>query len=184
MLSNFDDRFNDDVIDMLSSINYLFPREISSTLRIDEENVIDFNKLVGHFRGGITNEYVKGSFKIDLDKLKIDLKENVPIEGLNKLTIKDFCTHVFKDRAMRANANFLHVIACALPFSCASCERSFSALKITKTRLRSAMEDVWLDYLLCFCIEDYLLKGIVSSDKEMEKVVEMLNFMQPKRVAL
>ena len=97
MLVDFDDRFNDDTVDMLSSIKFLCPREISSILHSDEEHTVDFDNLVGNFTGDTRNENMKRRCKIGLDQLKIDLTTNSLIEELNKWIIKDACRHVFKD---------------------------------------------------------------------------------------
>ena len=52
----------------------------------------------------------------------------------------------------------LLMLICVLPYSTATCERNFSALKIVKTRLRSALGDDHLDNLLALYIEMDLLR--------------------------
>ena len=50
------------------------------------------------------------------------------------------------------------MLICVLPYSTATCERNFSALKIVKTRLRSALGDDHIDNLLALYIEMDLMR--------------------------
>ena len=85
MLVDFDYFHNGAVVGALSSMKCSRPRGINYDLCSDEENTVNFNKLIGHFGGEITNESVKGFFfKIELDQLNIGLNENIPIEELKK----------------------------------------------------------------------------------------------------
>ena len=98
MLSDFDGQLKDDVVGMFSSMTCPCPREINSISHSDEESALDFDNMVSHFRGDISDENMKRLCKIELDQLKIDLISNIPMEELNKWTIKDFCRHVFKEK--------------------------------------------------------------------------------------
>ena len=53
---DFDGRLNDDVVSMFSSMKHLCPREINSVSCSDEESVVDFDNLISHFRGDISDE--------------------------------------------------------------------------------------------------------------------------------
>ena len=91
---------------------------------------------------------------------------------------------IFSNVKTHTNVRLPRVIACVLPFSSASCERSFSVLNITKTQLRSTMGGVWLDYLLCLFLKNDLLKMIFNSNEEMENVLDVLNGALLRRVEL
>ena len=59
-----------------------------------------------------------------------------------------------------AELKVLIVLICVQAVSTASCERTFSALKIIKTRLRSTTGDAWLDgLLLAYSERDLILSG-------------------------
>ncbi|XP_078442358.1 uncharacterized protein LOC144712055 [Wolffia australiana] len=64
-----------------------------------------------------------------------------------------------------------------LPVSTATTERSFSALKIVKTRLRTSMGDSWLVDLLTLYIEKGIARNI-----PVDSVVSRFSAMKPRRV--
>jgi hypothetical protein len=51
-------------------------------------------------------------------------------------------------------------LALLLPVSTASVERSFSAMKITKTKLRTKINDDWFNHLMVCYIEREIFKGL------------------------
>ena len=60
------------------------------------------------------------------------------------------------------------MLICDLPYSTVTCERNFSALKIVKTRLRSALGDDHLDNLLALYIEMDLLRECLNDPVMLE----------------
>ena len=74
---------------------------MSSIFRSDEEYEFDFDNLVGHSRGGISNENMKHHYKIELEQLKTYLTSNAPIKELRKFTIKYVCAHFRRQRRTR-----------------------------------------------------------------------------------
>jgi hypothetical protein len=64
-----------------------------------------------------------------------------------------------------------------LPITTASTERSFSAMKIVKTRLRTSMGDQWMVDLLQLYIEKDLTRGI-----SVEHVIDAFKAMKSRRI--
>ena len=62
----------------------------------------------------------------------------------------------------------LLMLICVLPYSTATSERNFSALKIVKTRLRSALGDDHLDNPLALYIEMDLLRECLDDPVMLE----------------
>ena len=58
------------------------------------------------------------------------------------------------------NMNILYRLILTLPVTSSSCERSFSTLKLIKTRLRSMMCEDRLSNLLLLSVEDNRMKSI------------------------
>ena len=140
----------------------------SSVLHRNDECVVNFDNVLGHFRGDISNENIKCLCQIELDQLKTHLKK-IPIKELNKLTIEDICRNAFKDKGTCDDYRLSCVIACVLPLSYAFFERPFSTLKIIKTQLQPTMGDIWLDNLLCLFMENYLLKMMLTVTNKWKK---------------
>ena len=64
-----------------------------------------------------------------------------------------------------------------LPVSTATTERSFSALKIVKTRLRTSIGDPWLPDLLILYIEQEMARSVLVSD-----IIDGFNAMKTRRI--
>ncbi|KAE8904142.1 hypothetical protein PF003_g11845 [Phytophthora fragariae] len=67
-------------------------------------------------------------------------------------------------------------LVCVLPVSTATTERSFSAMKRIKTRLRTTMGDTWMSDLMLLAIERDLTNKV---DKD--AVIDLFNDITPRR---
>jgi len=65
-------------------------------------------------------------------------------------------------------------LICVLPVTSASCERSFSGLKIIKTRLRSTMGEEFFDALLLTYMERDLAK---TNEESVDKIIDLFRDM-------
>ena len=70
------------------------------------------------------------------------------------------------------------VVSDTMPFSSASCERSFSTLDIIKNTPRTTMTDERLDSLMKVCVNRAVLDGMKEKD-----LVEMFA-LKPRRIPL
>ena len=82
-------------------------------------------------------------------------------------------------KSMFPNLNTLATISLSIPVATASVERSFSQMKLIKTRLRSRLSDTSLSHLMKIAIEspDKLL------DSDLEEIVDTWN-RKSRRIAV
>ena len=72
---------------------------------------------------------------------------------------------------MFPNLHTLAKICLCIPVATASVERSFSQMKLIKTRLRSSLKDTSLSHLMKIAIES----PNVLTDSDLEEIVEVWN---------
>ena len=75
----------------------------------------------------------------------------------------------------------LLMLICVLPYSTATYERNLSALKIVKTRLRSALGDDHLDNRLALYIDMDLLRECLGDPVMLERVVTRFKVTGPNK---
>ena len=80
---------------------------------------------------------------------------------------------------MFPNLSTLAVISLSIPVTTASVERSFSKMKLIKTRLRSCLSDTSLSHLMKIAIES----PNTLSDEELEQIVDVWN-RKGRRIAV
>ncbi|KAJ8775426.1 hypothetical protein K2173_023191 [Erythroxylum novogranatense] len=133
-LQELNNKFNDHTVELLILSSTLDPKEIHRSFRVD-----DICKLVQKF-------YPQDFAEYDMLQLRTQFEHfnhatQVP-EFENLVTISDLVV----------------TLVLTLPVSTATTERSFSAMKIVKTRLRNKMEDEYLSD--CLLVYSSLLTGI------------------------
>ncbi|XP_074559177.1 uncharacterized protein LOC141815131 [Curcuma longa] len=138
-LQEINGRFNDDAMELLILSNALNPKNAVESFRIE-----DICKLVEKF-------YVQDFTSDEKEQLEIQLKhyEYNIVKGpdyKNLSTIPELCQWLVKtNKSVTYNLVFrVIILVLTLPVSTATTERSFSAMNIVKTRLRSKMEDAFL----------------------------------------
>ena len=100
-----------------------------------------------------------------------EAKSNLGERRLSEMTFGDMNVWLH-ERNVYPLAKRLYELASVLPYSSASCERNFSALKFVKTRLRSTMGEDLLDNLLFLFVEKELVNKVIVSDELMDKVLD------------
>ena len=95
-----------------------------------------------------------------------------------KLQLTELATNEML-KSMFPNLNTLATISLSIPVATASVERSFSQMKLIKTRLRSRLSDTSLSHLMKIAIEspDKLL------DSDLEEIVDTWN-RKSRRIAV
>ena len=95
-----------------------------------------------------------------------------------KLQLKELATNEML-KSMFPNLSTLATISLSIPVGTASVERSFSQIKLIKTRLRSRLSDSSLSHLMKIAIEspDTLF------DSDLEEIVDMWN-RKNRRIAV
>ncbi|XP_074565149.1 uncharacterized protein LOC141821690 [Curcuma longa] len=147
-LQEINGRFNDDAMELLILSNALNPKNAVESFRIE-----DICKLVEKF-------YVQDFTSDEKEQLEIQLKhyEYNVVKGpdyKNLSTIPELCQWLVKtNKSVTYNLVFrVIILVLTLPVSTATTERSFFAMNIVKTRLRSKMEDAFLSDTLKVIID-------------------------------
>ncbi|XP_074580652.1 uncharacterized protein LOC141837084 [Curcuma longa] len=153
-LQEINGRFNADAMELLILSNVLNPKNAMESFRIE-----DICKLVKKF-------YVQDFTSDEKEQLEIQLKhyEYNVVKGSdykNLSTIPELCQWLVKtNKSVTYNLVFrVIILVLTLPVSTATTERSFSAMNIVKTRLRSKMEDAFLSDTLMVYIEREIAKA-------------------------
>ena len=82
-------------------------------------------------------------------------------------------------KSMFPNLNTLAMISLSIPVATASVERSFSEMKLIKTRLRSSLSDTSLSHLMKIAIES----PATLTDSDLEEIVDTWN-RKGRRIAV
>lgn len=141
MLSEIERRFSKPSCTVMRGIEALNPK---SNHFSDEEALLPFAALYDCNAEDLTHELHQ--FKRILDR-KIQAGTEIPSSILDVTKILEPNREIFHELFR------LYKIAVTLPVSTASCERSFSALKLIKTYLRSTMGDQRLNNLGVLSVE-------------------------------
>ena len=150
--SDFNSRFNDEVINILSDASSLDPR--NNFELFDLETVLS---LAARYKNDFT--------MVDLEKLRCELLHFVAFFTNNirygKLeSLEDLSKALVNELDMFPETYKLVCLIIVLPVTSASAERTFSALKIIKTRLRNKIGDDWMVDLLILSIEKEISKAL------------------------
>ncbi|XP_042387454.1 uncharacterized protein LOC121979532 [Zingiber officinale] len=156
-LQEINGRFSDDAMEFLILSNALNPQNAMESFKIE-----DICKLVEKF-------YAQDFTKDEKEQLEMQLKhyEYNVVKGpnyKNLSTISELCQWLVKtNKSVTYNLIFrVIILVLTLPISTATTERSFSAMNIVKTRLRSKMEDTFLSDALMVYIEREIAKNLES----------------------
>ncbi|XP_020258339.1 uncharacterized protein LOC109834726 [Asparagus officinalis] len=128
--------FSEDATELLMLSSALNPQNVSAALRIQ-----DICKLVGKFYAQDFTSEGKESLKMQLKHYEHNVVKGPDFKTLS--TISELCQWLVKTNKSTTYDLIFRVIVLVLtlPVSTATAERSFSAMNIVKTRLRSKMED-------------------------------------------
>ncbi|CAM8916891.1 unnamed protein product [Rhodiola kirilowii] len=151
-LQELENRFNDDSVELIILSSALDPKELRTTLRVD-----DICKLVEKFYPLDFDEDERTSLRMELQHF--ELVRQLP--EFNTLTeISELCGWLTRTRKSNMFPLLYKVITLilTLPVSTATAERSFSRMNIVKNALRNKMEDDFLSDCLIVNIEKEIAK--------------------------
>ncbi|XP_028063439.1 uncharacterized protein LOC114266723 [Camellia sinensis] len=170
-LQELNNRFKEDVMELLILSYALDPRDDYSSFKIE-----DICKLANQF---YPNDFIvqeKIYLKIQLQSYEIDILKHLEFQQL--LTISDLCQMLVKTRksTIYPFVDRLICLGLTLPVSMATTKRAFSAMKILKTRLRNRMEDDFLSsYLLTYAEKD------IAQDFDVDSIIDAFYIMTERR---
>ena len=95
-----------------------------------------------------------------------------------KLQLKELATNEML-KSMFPNLNTLAIISLSIPVATATVERSFSQMKLIKSRLRNRLSDTSLSHLMKIAIES----PDTLQDCDLEEIVDMWN-RKGRRIAV
>ncbi|CAM8920228.1 unnamed protein product [Rhodiola kirilowii] len=165
-LQELNNRFNDDTVELIILSSALDPKELRTTLRVD-----DICKLVEKFYPIDFDEDERTSLRMELQHF--DLVQKLP--DFNTLTeISELCQWLTRTRKSNMFPLIYKVITLilTLPVSTATTERSFSRMNIVKNALRNKMEDDFLSDCLVINIEKEIAQ-IFSTDSIIDDFRDM-----------
>ncbi|XP_024046510.1 uncharacterized protein LOC18051519 [Citrus clementina] len=173
-------RFNDSSVEllMLSSVELLMlslvldPREGYKSFRID-----DICQLVDKFYRDDFTDNEKIYLRVQLDHYNYNVVQDPEFKNLSSLS--DLCQWLVRTRRSSIYPLFYKIIVLVLtlPVSTATTERSFSAMRIVKTRLRNKMDDDFLtDTLITYIERD------IANKISMESVINDFRDMKERKV--
>ena len=139
MLVELKDRFSERCINVLNGINALCP-ESKSFLQAD--NIRGFSSLFKADFSSICNE---------IQVLKSMLKPMMKDRKLHNIV--DLCVELLPLTQAFPTVLFILEIALTIPISSTTCERTFSIMKLIKTKTRNSMSDSRLSDLCVLAIE-------------------------------
>ena len=152
-IAELESRFDDQTVRILQAASALDPRDKYQSLNKDK-TVKELMHLAEHF-------YKADFSSDDIDDLESELKvffsfrmEDIfsPLEEDRVYSFADLGGALCRKQEVFPNLYKLSCLLLVLPVTSAGAERSFSALKIIKTRLRTSMSDGWLvDLLILYC---------------------------------
>ena len=147
-LQELNNRFSEQTIELVILSTALEPREGYEYFRID-----DICKLVNTFYPHDFADHEKLQLKMQLQHYEYNVVQHS--EFRNLLTLSSLCQWLVRTRRSTTYplVHRIIVLVLTLPVSTATTERSFSAMRIVKTRLRNKMEDDFLTNSLIIYIE-------------------------------
>ncbi|XP_020411638.1 uncharacterized protein LOC18793132 [Prunus persica] len=147
-LQELNSRFSDQITELLIMGSALDPREMNKSFRID-----DICQLVDKFYPQDFEDHEKIGLRRQLQHFESDVVRLPEFKNLS--TISDLSQWMVTTRRSTTYPPVYRVVVLVLtlPISTATAERSFSAMRIVKTRLRNKMEDEFLTDSLIMYIE-------------------------------
>ena len=123
-------------------------------------------------REGVISQEIRTEWKTFRQFMAKQPKEDMKLQ-MRELASNDMLMTMFP------NLSTLAVISLSIPVTTASVERSFSKMKLIKTRLRSCLSDTSLSHLMKIAIES----PNTLSDEELEQIVDVWN-RKGRRIAV
>ncbi|KAF5444869.1 hypothetical protein F2P56_033965 [Juglans regia] len=156
-LLELNNRFNENTMELLILSAALSPKGAYKSFKID-----DICKLVEKFYPQDFTEQEKFLLRIQLQHYELDVLMHLDFQDMS--TLSELC----RELAISEKSKIYYLIdrlirlVLTLPFSTATTEGAFSAMKLIKIRLRTRMEDEFLaDHLLVY-IEEEIAKNFTS----------------------
>ncbi|XP_073029527.1 uncharacterized protein [Primulina eburnea] len=171
-LQEINRRFSDDAMELLILSNALNPKNALESFKI-----ADICKLVEKFYAQDFTRDEKEQLEIQLKHYKYNIVKGSDYKSLS--TISELCQWLMKtNKSVTHNLIFrVIVLVLTLPVFNAATERSFSAVNIVKTRLRSKMKDDFLSNALMIYIEKEIARNV-----SMEDIIEDFEKLKERRI--
>ena len=155
-LQELNNRFSDQIMELLTLNNALVPEDAYKAFNIE-----DICILVNKYYHSDFSEQEKISLKFQLQHFIIDAPNHPDLKNLSiMLELCQSLARTGKSRTFYMIDGLIHLIL-TIRVSTATTERSFSAMKIIKTRLQNKMEDEFLLDNMIIYIEKEITKILV-----------------------
>nr|XP_004516905.1 uncharacterized protein LOC101499580 [Cicer arietinum] len=173
-LQELNNRFSEQAIDLLTLRCALTPKDNYKSFNIEK-----ICTLVEKYYHMDFNMQEKINLKFQLQHFLIDARQDLNLKNLS--TIQELCSCLI---ATKKTQNFYLIdrllrLIMTLPVSTATTERSFSAMKIIKSRLRNKMEDNFLADTMTIYIEREIATSITS-----ESIIDDFKLIKERRSLL
>ncbi|XP_008235741.1 PREDICTED: uncharacterized protein LOC103334540 [Prunus mume] len=171
-LQELNSRFSDQTTELLIMGSALDPREVNKSFRID-----DICQLVDKFYPQDFEDHEKIGLRRQLQHFESDVVRLPEFKNLS--TISDLSQWMVTTRRSTTYPLVYRVVVLVLtlPVSTATAERSFSAMRIVKTRLRNKMEDEFLTDSLIMYIEREIAEKF-----SVDSIIDGFRDMKERRV--
>nr|KYP70421.1 hypothetical protein KK1_009638 [Cajanus cajan] len=167
-------RFNDQAMELLTLSMTLVPKDAYKAFNIE-----DICTLVDKYYPMDFSEQEKINLHFQLQHFIVDARQDSNLKNLS--TMQELCTCLAttkKSEVYYLIDRLLRLIM-TLPVSTATTERSFSAMKIIKTRLRNKMEaDFLADSMIVYIERD------IATSFSSDSIIEHFKSLKERRAAL
>ncbi|XP_029148336.1 uncharacterized protein [Arachis hypogaea] len=173
-LQELNSRFNDQAMDLLSLSSTLKPKDAYKNF-----DIAKISTLVDSYYPEDFTEQEKINLPFQLQHFILDVRQHPEMKNLS--TIHELCRCLAETKKSKVYylIDRLIRLILTLPVSTATTERSFSAMKIIKTRLRNKMEDDFLADSLVIYIEKEIAEKFSS-----DSIIEDFKSLKTRRVPL
>ncbi|XP_029151619.1 uncharacterized protein [Arachis hypogaea] len=173
-LQELNSRFNDQAMDLLSLSSTLMPKDAYKNF-----DIAKISTLVDSYYPEDFTEQEKINLPFQLQHFILDVRQHPEMKNLS--TIHELCRCLAETKKSKVYylIDRLIRLILTLPVSTATTERSFSAMKIIKTRLRNKMEDDFLADSLVIYIEKEIAEKFSS-----DSIIEDFKSLKTRRVPL
>jgi len=166
-LQELNDKFSEQTMELLTLSNALVPKDAYKAF-----NIKDICTLVNKYYPLDFSEQEKISLKFQLQHFIIDAPNHPNLKNLS--TMLELCQSLArtgKSRTFYLIDRLIH-LSLTFPISTTTTERSFSAMKIIKTRLQNKMEDEFLVDNMIIYIEKEIVENF-SSDSIIDELRDL-----------
>ena len=173
-LQKLNSRFNDQAMDLLSLSSALIPKDNYKNFDIDS-----ICTLIDKYYPKDFTEQEKVNLPFQLRHFILDARQQPELKNLSTIPELCRCLAETKKSEVYYLIDRLIRLILTLPVSTATTERSFSAMKIMKTRLRNKMEDEFLANSLVIYIEREIAESFSS-----DLIIDDFKSLKERRAAL